>query len=160
MRAVFAAMAGLLCAAWGMGRAAFMRAEAAELRRFSQLLTVISLLLSEGMLPLPEALLAAADGASPADSLLRAMAARMQADPLLTPAEAYAEVAASPREALARFFARLGRGSLEARRLAAEQAAAELTHAADAADARVQRDAKLFQTLGVTGGATLALLLL
>lgn len=159
---MLAVMAGLLCALLGVRRAAALRAEEAENRRWADLLAALALILGEGALPLPEAFLTAADGAAAPDRLLHAMAERMKRQPLLTPAEAYEALSAPDpaREPLRRLFVRLGRGTLESRRLAAEQAAAEMALTAQQSAQRAQKDAKMWQTLGVTGGAALALMLL
>lgn len=161
-RAALAVMAGLLCGLAGVRRAAALRAEEAELHRWADLLASLALILGEGTLSLPDALLAAADGQAMPDTLLRGMAERMKRDPLTSPYAAYDALAApSPaRETLGRMFMRLGRGTLESRRLAAEQAASAIDLMARQAAQRVQKDAKLFQTLGFTGGAALTLLLL
>jgi len=61
---------------------------------------------------------------------------------------------------LARLFTRLGRGTKESRRLAAEQTAEEMTLLAQHAGNRAEKDARLWQTLGFVGGACLTILLL
>lgn len=161
-RAALAVMAGLLCALAGVRRAGALRTEQAELQRWTDLLAVLTLLIEEGALSLPDALLAAADGHGTPDQLLHAMADLMKREPLTSPCDAYDALAgASPaRETIRRMFCRLGHGTLDSRRLAAKQAAAEIALMAQQSAQRVQKDARLFQTLGFTGGAALALLLL
>ena len=55
---------------------------------------------------------------------------------------------------------RLGHGSLESRRLAVDQACALIRQMGNHAAEVSARDAKLWQTLGLAGGAALTLLLL
>lgn len=161
-RAALAVMAGLLCALAGVRHAARLKAEDAELHRWTDMLAALALLLGEGTLSLPDALLAAADGHGAPDALMQAMAGMMAHQPLTSPCDAYDALAATScaREPLRRMFTRLGHGTLESRRLAAQQASQELALMAQHAALRAQKDAKLFQTLGFTGGAALALLLL
>lgn len=159
---VLALMAGLLCALAGARHAASLKADAARLSRWGQLLRHLTLLLREGAFSIPEALCAAADDALPPDKLLRDMASHLSASPLLTPGEAFAQCAGDcPEKALlARMFQRLGRGSKESRILAVEQACEEIGLLAESASARAEKDVKLWQTLGLTGGVCLTLLLM
>lgn len=161
-RTVLAIMAGLLCMLAGMKYAASLRAEAVRLSRWVQLLSHLALLLQEGTLSIPEAFLSAADRPSPPDQILRGTASLLAASPLLTPADAFRQSCSDCREKepLLRLFARLGRGSKESRILALEQARDELRLLAQAASARADKDVKLWQTLGLVGGACLTILLL
>lgn len=155
-------MAGLLCALAGVKHAASLKGDAARLNRWVQLLRHLALLLKEGAMSIPEALCAAADGSSPPDRLLREMAARMQSSPMETLAGAFDSSCGLclEKELLARLFTRLGRGSKESRCLALAQSAEEMTLLAQNAAAKAEKDAKLWQTLGFTGGACLTILLL
>ena len=161
-RALFAVMAGLLCALAGVRHATSLKADAERLSRWIQLLTHLKLLLSEGMLSLPEALLSAADMQRIPDSLLRDIAARVQATPLLSLHDAYLQCCGDhiEQEPLARLFPRLGRGTKENRLLALEQAIAELELLASSATEKAAKDSRLWLTLGMTGGICLTLLLL
>lgn len=161
-RPVLAVMAGLLCTLLGMRHAGSLRREEREARRWADLLQSMHLLLGEGTLSLPGALAAAADGSCEADHLLTAMAQHMRKHPLSTPCEAYAALAAHDalHPCLQRMFTRLGQGTLESRCLAVQQAGAEMSLQAQQAARKAAADAKLFQTLGLTGGAALTLLLL
>lgn len=161
-RAVLAFMAGLLCALAGVKHASSLKGDAARLNRWVQVLRHLALLVREGSLPIPQALCTAADGSLPPDALLREMAACLQASPLLTLAEVYARCSgpSAERDVLMRMFTRLGRGTKESRSLAAEQSAEEMALLAAAASAKAEKDAKLWQTLGFTGGACLTILLL
>lgn len=161
-RAVAAVMAGLLCTLAGIKHAASLKGDAARLSRWVQLLSRLALLLREGTLSIPEALCAAADGPHPPDRLLRDIAARVAASPMTTLAEACgASSGACPeQDALSRLFTHLGRGSKESRVLAVEQAAAEMHLLAQSAAEKAEKDAKLWQTLGFTGGICLTILLL
>lgn len=161
-RAVLAVMAGLLCALAGVKHAASLKADAARMTRWVHLLTHLTLLLRQGMMSIPEALCAAADGPHPPDKLLREMAAAMQHTPLLSPGEAFepCPTAWAERDVLSRMFARLGHGSQENRCLAVEQSAAEMRLLAESASTKAEKDAKLWQTLGFTGGACLTIMLL
>ena len=73
-RAVFAVMAGLLCALAGMKYAASLRTDATRLGRWVQVLQQLSLLLEEGTLSIPQAFCAAADHHHPVDALLQSIA--------------------------------------------------------------------------------------
>lgn len=161
-RAVFAIMTGLLCALAGVKHAASLKGTASRLSRWVQVLTHLALLLRQGVLSLPEAMCAAADASLPPDRLLREIAARIHASPLLTLTDAYRQTGAegAEEELLLRLFARLGRGTKESRVLAAEQTAAEMRLLADEAAAKAAKDARLWQTLGLTGGVCLTILLL
>ena len=57
-------------------------------------------------------------------------------------------------------FQRLGRGSKDSRVLAVEQASEEIALLAEAASVKADKDVKLWQTLGITGGVCLAILLM
>lgn len=161
-RAVLAVMAGLLCALAGMKYAAGLKAEALRLSRWEQLLRHLTLLLQEGTLSLPEALCTAADGAHPPDKLLREIAALVRRAPLTTLEAAYLQLCADSPEKplLQRMFSRLGRGSKDSRALAAEQSAKEMALLARQSAERAEKDVKLWQTLGFTGGVCLTILLL
>lgn len=157
-----AVMAGLLCAVAGYRRAGELTASAKRLRRWVEVLRHLALLLSEGVCSLPEALEAVATASEAPDELLRALAGELRRQPLLSLAEAYA-ARAVPRpegDALARLMPRLDRGSLESRRQAVEQAADELALLAASARESADRDAKMWRTLGLAGGACLTLMLL
>lgn len=162
IRPVLAVAAGLLCALLGFRRAAALRAEEVRLRRWQELLAQLSLIISEATLSLPEAMCCAADGLGQADALLSSIAEDMLRDPLASPADAFA--ARCPpcpeREPLLRMLHRLGRGTLESRCLALEQCGAALALLTEKAASRAAKDTRLYQTLGMTGGVALALLLL
>lgn len=161
-RAVLAVMAGLLCALAGVKHGASLKADAHRLARWCQLLRHLTLLLQEGTLSIPEALCTASEGTHPPDKLLRTIAMKLQASPLMTMAEAFHACAdkCPEQELLTRMFTRLGQGSKESRVLALEQAAKEMTLLAEAASAKAEKDVKLWQTLGFTGGICLTILLL
>ena len=155
-------MAGLLCALAGARYASGIKKDAARLSRWVQLLHHLVLLLREGAMSIPEALCAAADESHIPDKLLREMAARLTALPMLTPAEAFSKHAPEGQEkaVLARMFHRLGRGSKESRILAVNQAADEITLLAKVACSRAEKDVRLWQTLGLTAGICLTILLI
>lgn len=161
-RGVFAVMAGLLCAMAGLRRASALKGDAARLSRWVQLLRHLALLLRQGTLSIPQALVAAAEGTQAPDNLLREMAAKLQAAPMLTLSEVFLQRSEAWQEkaALGRLFSGLGHGTLESRCLAAEQAAEELQLMAASAAARAEKDAKLWQTLGFIGGTCLTIMLL
>ena len=161
-RAIFSVMAGLLCTLAGIRHAASIKADAERLSRWIQLLTHLKLLLTEGFLSLPEALLSAADMQRLPDSLLRDMAARIQASPLLSLHDAYLQCSGDhiEQESLSRLFSRLGRGTKENRLLALEQSIAELELLASSAAQKAAKDSRLWLTLGMTGGICLTLFLL
>ncbi len=161
-RSILAIMAGLLCALAGIRHAAALRGEAARLTRWTALLRRLCLLLQEGVLPIPEALLSAADDTQAPDQLLRTLARELQRSPMKTLAQSYARHGSAQAEQpiLQRMFLRLGQGSRELRSLAVEQAAQELHLLAEAARERSSKDAKMWQTLGFIAGACLTLMLL
>ncbi len=189
MRATVAVLAGFLCAALGMRHGAALRTEETRLRRWVDALQRLAVILRGQAVALPEALhLAAGDSrkedvsgqpetassrpagqtsmplftsADPED-VLHAIAAHLQAHPLCPVAEVYRGYGATCTEqaALMRLFAALGRGTLESRLLAVTQCTEEMALLAASAKARADRDAKLYQTLGWTGGACLTLILL
>lgn len=161
-KAVVAIMAGLLCALAGLKHAASLKADAGRLTRWVQVLEHLALLLKEGVMSIPEALCAAADRQNSPDRLLREIARKMSAAPLVTPSDAYAQCSsASPEsDTLTRMFERLGRGTKESRCLAIAQAAEEMRLLAQSASTKAEKDAKLWQTLGFVGGACLTIMLL
>lgn len=162
IRLFTALTAGCLCALAGMRQASFLRREAMRLNRWAVLLDRLSLLLSEAVLPLPDVLESAADDSSQPDMLLRSVAGDVKTNPLLTMSEVFSShcTACAERDALLRLAEQLSRGSAESRSLAASQAGAYIRHLAEEATKRAARDARLWQTLGWTGGACLALMLI
>ena len=161
-RAVIAVMAGLLCALAGMKRAASLKGDAARLTRWVQILRHLALLLKEGTLSIPEALCAAADESQPPDKLLHELASRLAAAPMEPLAGIFETLCDTQLEnpTLSRFFTKLSHGSKESRILAAEQCGDELQLLALAASQKAEKDAKLWQTLGFTGGVCLTILIL
>lgn len=161
-RAALAVMAGLLCALLGLRYAASLRAEEARLRRWTALLQRLAIILPEQAAPLTEALCMAAEGTQEPDMLLRALAEEVQRHPLTPLHEAFLRISrpCAEQAALTRVFTALGRGTLNQRVLALRQGAEELSLLAGAAKDRADRDAKLYRTLGWTGGACLTLFLL
>lgn len=155
-------MAGLLCALAGIKHAASLKGDAARLVRWGQVLSHLTLILREGTLSIPEALCAAADSPRPPDHLLREVASRLAASPLTPMAEIFTALCpdCAEKQTMRRFFARLGRGSRESRILAAEQCREELHLLAQTAAQKAEKDAKLWQTLGFTGGVCLTILIL
>ena len=162
IRPALAVFAGLVCGVIGQRQARRLREEGTNLRSLEQLLRRLSLLLQEGTLSLPEALRQSAGENAAADRLLRRLAEGLEACPLTPLPELYAHLAPAGPEApvLARLMDRLGRGSLESRCQAAEQAAEEIALLARDATDRAARDAKLHASLGWTCGACLTILLL
>ena len=161
-RAALAVMAGLLCALAGLRRAGALQAAATRLRRWSDVLEHLALILAEGASTLPEAFEQAATAPLPPDELLRALAADLRSQPLASLSDLYAARAepGPERDALARLMARLGRGSLEARCQAVSQAAQELSLLAEQARPSADKDAVMWRNLGFIGGACLTLMLL
>ena len=161
-RTVLAVMAGLLCAMAGIKHGAALKSDALRLLRWGQLLRHLALLMQEGSLPIPEALLTAADSMHPPDKLLHAMVMRMRSSPLTSLAEAFRACHSewAENDVLLRMFASLGQGSKANRLLALEQAAGEIRLLSEAASARAEKDVKLWQTLGLAGGVCLTILLL
>ena len=161
-RAVIAVMAGMLCTLAGIKHGASLKADARRLERWCHLLQHLTLLLQEGTLSIPGVLCAAAEGPHPPDKLLQSIAMKLHSSPRMTLAEAFDACASEcpEQELLARMFNRMGQGSRESRVLALEQSAKEMKLLAEAASARAEKDVKLWQTLGFTGGICLTILLL
>ena len=161
-RAVIAVMAGMLCALAGIKHGTSLKADAHRLTRWCQLTRHLALLISEGTMPIPQALCTAADGSHLPDKLLHQIAITLQSSPLMTLADAFRACCGDypERALLMRMFTRLGQGSKENRILALEQATKEMTLLAEAASVRAEKDVKLWQTLGITGGICLTILLL
>ncbi len=132
------------------------------MRRWGALLERLAVILNGQGASLPEALCAASDGNTGPDGVLRGMAEQLQAAPMCSLQGAFE--AACPdwpeRAALTRMFASLGRGPLQGRMLALQQGIGELSLLGESAKMRADKDAKLFQTLGWTGGACLTIFLL
>lgn len=161
-RTVLALCAGLLCALAGFRHAAFLRQEAARLRAWTAALKRLSLLMQEGALPLPQALRQAGAELPGPDKLLSLVAEALTADPLLTLPEAFDRTCppCTERNALMRLADGISRGSLESRCLACDHAADGIAQLSSEAADLATRDARLWQTLGFTGGACLTLMLI
>lgn len=160
--AIIAVMAGLFCALAGARFAASLKSEAHRLKRWVQVLQHLHLLFQEGTMSIPEALCTAADGTLPPDRLLRELALCLQRSPLNTLCDAFSphKDALPEGHVLLRMFSRLGNGSKESRCLAIQQTVDELQLMADNAAAKAEKDARLWQTLGLVGGACLTIMLL
>lgn len=162
MQSAFAVAAGLICALAGFRHAASLRSDAQLLQRWTEIAERLALLLEEQSAPLPEVLRIAADADTAADELLRQMAGDMSANPLISAAQAFGMRCGScqQQDTLLRMFSRLGRGSVQARSAACRQSAAFL--AQEAAKARIagEKDARMWRTLGWTGGVCLTLMLI
>lgn len=155
-------MTGLVFALMCVRHAERLKQEALRLRRWHEITGHLSLLLQQGTMSLPEVLRLCADATTPADSILTALADAMIQQPLAGCA-ALCETLLEPcreKDVLLRLFARLSRGTPEERSLAAQQAGAELRLMADSAADKSAVDARLWQRLGVIGGACVTLLLL
>lgn len=122
----------------------------------------LSLLLAEGAGSLPEVLdMAAREDALP-DRLLRTLAERLRAQPLQTPEE-LVDLSALPlqeQEIILRLLRRLGHGSRESRRQAAELCGEEMRLLASAHRAQAETEAKMWRQLGLLGGLCLTLWLI
>ena len=122
----------------------------------------LSLLLAEGAGSLPEVLdMAAREDALP-DRLLRTLAERLRAQPLQTPEELL-DLSALPlqeQEIILRLLRRLGHGSRESRRQAAELCGEEMRLLASAHRAQAETEAKMWRQLGLLGGLCLTLWLI
>ena len=161
-RAVVAIMAGLLCTLAGLKHAAALKGDAARLARWEQLLAHLAVLLREGTLSIPKALCAAADSTHPADHLLQEIARKLASSPLSSVANIFSALCPDwiEKPTLSRYFAKLGHGSRNNRILAAEQCRDEMRLLAKSAAEKAEKDAKLWQTLGLTGGICLTILIL
>ena len=162
IRAMLAIMAGILCTVAGLRHASTLTKEAQRLRRWETILQHLLLLLRQGQLSIPEALLTCADEHTDADRLLRELVHQIQETPLTTLLNAFIHSNPEPTEQplLARMFTRLGHGMQENRCQAVMQAAEEMQLLAQAAAQKAEKDVKLWQTLGMIGGLCLMILLL
>ena len=161
-RAMLAVMAGMLCALAGWRHAAALRASAARLHRWTEVLEHLALILSEGTSTLPEAFERAATSPLGPDELLLSLAADLRRQPLTPLPSLYAAHAlpGPEHDALVRLMNRLGRGSLEMRCQAVSQTAEELALLARQSRESADRDAAMWRNLGFIGGACLTLMLL
>lgn len=161
MHLALAILAGLLAGMTGTRYAAALKREASRLKRWEVLLARLSLLMQECAFSLPEAFREAADSLGEPDELLRALAARLEADRLTSLSELAASMGDTLPEApvLRRMLVGLGTGSLDMRLqgLAATQEELKLLSAASAETAA--KDAKMWSQLGWIGGACLVVLL-
>ena len=168
LRTWLALGAGICCGAIGMRRAALLGRREKELRRWLETLQRLSLLLEESASTLPRAFRQAALHAGTAGDSLRATAERLEHEPGLTAAQAFARcgmkaldwATAEEKEQLADMMSGLGRGSLSMRRQAVDHAAAWVDLHLRSAEEKRRKDGKLSVTLGWTAGACLLLLLL
>ncbi|MBQ7848097.1 MAG: hypothetical protein IJ343_00025 [Clostridia bacterium] len=161
-RTFLAVCAGLLCGLAGFRHAGELRGNSARLHAWTDALRRLRLLLTEGALSLPEVLRAAGTELHGPDRLLYDVADRLIADPLLSVPEAFDQACPplAERSALLRLADGISHGSLEARILACEQSEALIGQLASEASANAERNAKLWQTLGWTGGICLTLILI
>lgn len=162
IRMVLAVMAGLLCTLAGFRYAGSLRADASRLSRWHRVLERLALLLKERAHALPEALLLAADGHMLPDKLLQAAARAVQQSPLTPLAEAFCAACGQlpERGCIARLCDGLCRGSLESRLLAIEHCLGELSLMQQEAAQRADKDARLWQTLGMIGGVCITIMLI
>lgn len=162
IRTVLAVMAGLLCTLAGFRYAGSLRAEASRLNRWCRILDRLSLLLKERAHALPEALLLAADGRDEPDKLLQAAARAVQQHPLTPLSDAFCSVCGQlpEQDCISRLCAGLCRGSLESRLLAIEHCMDELALMHQDASQRADKDARLWQTLGMIGGVCITIMLI
>lgn len=162
MKALAAAVAGLLCMWAGIRHAAALRADVLRLARWTQVLDQLALILSESAMPLTEAFKQAASGHQAPDKILKALAQELPAHPLMPLAAASGPLLADLPESavLQRMFTGLGHGTLDSRVLAIRHAKDEIALMVQAAQTRSDKDAKLSQTLGLTGGICLFILLI
>ena len=139
-----------------------MRGSCQRQERWAAVMQHLSLLLAEGAGSLPEVLdMAAREDALP-DRLLRTLAERLRAQPLQTPEELL-DLSALPlqeQEIILRLLRRLGHGSRESRRQAAELCGEEMRLLASAHRAQAETEAKMWRQLGLLGGLCLTLWLI
>ena len=161
-RPFFALSAGLMAVLLGFRHARALRQDAQVLLRWCEILTHLALLLGEAVLSLPEAMACAADGHLPPDRQIKEIVQAMEQDRLLSLPDAFDKLCppGPERETLLRMAAGISRGSAQNRQLAAEQSAHIIHAKAQEAAQKAGKDARLFQTLGWTGGLTLMLMLL
>lgn len=157
-----AILTGLLFSLICLRHAGRLKQETVRLRRWQEITEQLSLLLREGTMGLTEVLSACADGDTPADALLQRLAADMTQQPLAECSVLYDALTepCTEKALLLRMFTRLCWGSLESRSLAAAQASESLALMADRAGQKSAVDSRLWQRLGVIGGACVTLLLI
>lgn len=162
MHTALAIAAGLLVglAGWRYGSA--LRAEAKRLERWTEILDRLKLILGERSCSMADALRLAGDGQSSPDVLMHRLADGLQADPLLPLWEHFDRLCddCAEKDDLLRMLSHLGRGSLEGRLLAVDQAAQAMQQRQRAASGRSARDAALWHRLGWIAGACLTLMLI
>lgn len=162
MRMMLAVLSGALCAAAGLRRAACLQENEARLLRWEQVLRHLTLVLGQGAYSLPQALRCCAQEQQAPDLLLQSLASAMEAQPLADlPALLETRLPPWPESpALRRLASRLCRGSLDSRVQAAEDALQEIRLLARSVRESAPRDAKMWRTLGLLGGACITLMLL
>lgn len=162
LRSLAAAAAGLICVWAGIRHAGSLRADVQRLSRWTQVLEQLALILNESALPLTEALGQAASGHQAPDKILKALAHALTVHRLTPLAAASGPLLADLPESavLQRMFTGLGHGSLDSRVLAIRHTKDEIALMVQAAQTRSDKDARLSQTLGLTGGICLFILLI
>lgn len=159
IRPMLAVAAGLLCGVAGLRQSRRMRSDCQRLTDWAALLTRLALLMEESALSLPEAF---EQAVAAREHPLHRLAAEMRLHPLKPLPALFAALNLSGPETapLSRLMEQLARGSLDSRVLAVRQAAAEIGLLASASREKAGQDARMWATLGWTGGACLTLLLL
>lgn len=161
MTCLFPALsAGVCCALLGLRRSRDIRARHTRLERWTSLTAHLALLLREEAGSLPEILRAAACEDQEPDRILRAVAAQLIASPLSDALSLPYTLPPEEAQPLRRLMDRLTQGSRDSRVQAATACSEVFMQLAQAARAKSDTDAKMWQQLGLLGGACLTLWLM
>lgn len=161
-RFLFPICAALLCTLAGLHLSTHLRQEEQWLARWGEILQHLHLLMASCAYSLPEAFRLCADGHHPPDVLLRQLADELERTPLSSPGALTDKLCplVSEKDIISRMMHLLGRGSLESRLLAVENARQEVALLHEKAVRKADKDARLYQTLGWVGGLCLLLILM
>ena len=153
MGMIFAIGAGLCCLLMGLRAGALLGQRQRRLLYWQLALQRLAAALDD-LCSLPEALRRGET------EIFRAMADRLEAEPLLSLGEAWEQCAGEEKTLLREMFFDLDRGDLDRRRMAAAQAEEKLAREARLAGERAEKDRPLYRSLGAFGGLALIMLLL
>lgn len=161
-RLLFPICAALLSTLAGLHLSTHLRQEEQRLARWGDVLQHLHLLMASCAYSLPEAFRLCADGHQPPDVLLRNLADELVRTPLSPPGALTDRLCppSSEKDVISRMMHLLGRGSLESRLLAVENARQEVGLMHEKVARKADKDARLYQTLGWVGGLCLLLILM
>ena len=162
IRLICAALAAGACALLGFDAAHRLKTRVEHLGQWQRALEMMDLKLVHEGIPLRE--VALLEGEGEAVRRLNAFSKALKENPRYSTAQAWqtsGKAGDMPEDkVLSACFTALGTGVLEKRRTAIAQATAQLKALQAEAEEKAKRDAKLYRSLGLAGGAALLLILL